>query len=338
MSELPLRLATDVTVRAKKISDTQQVFSVFDVMSLVYPTMSGSWKNMKWKTLTEKSEFKDELEFTEEYLKYQDEDVTSNNTKKRRLRKTPAMTIQGLQRLLVILGGKHAGEFRTIVLGVFTRYMSGDRTMIEEIQANAVSDAPIHQAYRQALAQEPVLDAAGTKRQLELDMEERIVALDERKLALEQGKLALEQGKSRMPADLQEKNMQNVQMFAGLMTALNPDWKKDTRLCLQLEDSMKNAYFTPGQARITNGEAQAPLTRSISIGQLAQEMGLRLKHGESIAIGKISKKNYTEQYGESPSLHRQWVNGQEIPVCSYTERDRSLVENAIREYLSKHPR
>ena len=94
MSELRLRFATDATVRAKKTSDSQ-VFSVFDVMNLVYPTMSNSWKNKKWKTLTEKSEYKDELEFTEEYLKYQDEDVTSNNTKKRRLRKTPVMTRGG---------------------------------------------------------------------------------------------------------------------------------------------------------------------------------------------------------------------------------------------------
>ncbi len=62
------------------------------------------------------------------------------------------MTLQGLQRLLVILGGKVAAEFRVIVLGVFTRYMAGDRSMLEEIRANAASDAPIHQAYRQALA------------------------------------------------------------------------------------------------------------------------------------------------------------------------------------------
>jgi hypothetical protein len=77
------------------------------------------------------------------------------------------MTLQGLQHLLVILGGKVAAEFRQIVWGVFTRYMAGDRSMLEEIRANAVSDAPIHQAYRQALAQEPVVDTAGTKRQLE---------------------------------------------------------------------------------------------------------------------------------------------------------------------------
>jgi hypothetical protein len=337
MSELRLRLATDVTVRAKKTSDSQ-VFSVFDVMNLVYPTMSDSWKNKKWKTLTENSEYKDELEFTEEYLKYQDEDVTSNNTKKRRFRKTPVMTIQGLQRLLVILGGKHAGEFRTIVLGVFTRYMAGDRSMIEEIQANAVSDAPTHQAYRQALAQEPVVDTAGTKRQLELEMEERLVALDERKLALEQGKLALEQGKSRMGVDLQEKSMQNVQMFAGLMTSLNPDWTSDARLRLQLEDSMKNAFFTPTQPLIMNGEAQVSLTRSIDVSTVAQDLGMNLKHGEKLAIGKLWKKRYLETYGEAPPLHDQFVGGVVCKVCSYTERDRAMGESVIREYFSTHPR
>ena len=325
MSELRLRLATDATVRAKKISDSQ-VFSVFDVMNLVYPTMSDSWKNKKWKTLTENSEFKDELEFTEEYLKYQDEDVTSNNTKKRRFRKTPVMTIQGLQRLLLILGGKHAAEFRTIVLGVFTRYMAGDRTMLEEIHSNAVSDAPIHQAYRQALAQEPVVDTAGAKRQL--DREDMLFELE-----IQERKLALEERKSRMGVELQEKNLQVVQTFSGLMTSLNPDWKSDARLRLQIEDSMKTAMFGGQQTLITNGEPIA--TRSISVSQVAQELGLRLNHSDSIAIGKAIAAQYREQHGEPPSKHRQWVDGAEREVNSYTERDRHLVERVIVAHTRK---
>ena len=292
MSELQLRLA-DVTVRAKITSDAQHVVSVYDVMELACPDQCESWRRQKWKDLiAEKSEFRKELVFTKEYLKYHDHDVTSNNTKKRRFRKTPVMTLQALQRLLVILGGKVSSDFRTIVLGVFTRYMAGDRTMLEEIQANAVSDAPIHQAYRQALVQEPVVDAAGAKRQLELEIEER-------KLALEERKLALEERKSRMPTDLQEKNMQNVQMFAGLLTSLNPDWKKDARLRLQLEDSMKNAYFTPGQPLITNGEAQVSLTRSIDVSTVAQDLGMRLKDGDKLAIGKLWKQKYDRPMGES---------------------------------------
>ena len=35
------------------------------------------------------------------------------------------MTLKGLQRLFVILGGKVAADFRVILEGTFTRYMAG---------------------------------------------------------------------------------------------------------------------------------------------------------------------------------------------------------------------
>ena len=196
MSELQLRLAGDVTVRAKFTSDAQHVASVPDVMRLACPTKSESWRQKKWKELIEKSEYKDELKHTMEYLKYQDEDVTSNDTKKRRRVKTPVMTLQGLQRLLVILGGNVSSEFRTIVLGVFTRYMAGDRTMLEEIKANAVSTAPIHQAYRQALAKDPVTNTphhvlTRDEALFNLELHERHMALHERHMALHERSWAL---------------------------------------------------------------------------------------------------------------------------------------------------
>jgi hypothetical protein len=157
------------------------------------------------------------------------------------------MTLRGLQRLMMILGGRVASEFRQIVEGVFTRYMGGDKSMLEEIQANAASDAPIHQAYHQALAQEPVVNAAGTKRQLEREDALFELEIQERNLAIHERKLALEERKSRMGVELQEKKLQVVQTFSGLLTVLNPDWKKDARLCLQIEDSMKTAMFSPHQ-------------------------------------------------------------------------------------------
>jgi hypothetical protein len=232
---------------------------------------------------------------------------------------------------MMILGGNVAASFRHIVEGVFTRYNAGDLSMLEEIQSNAVSTAPIHQAYRQALAQEPVVDAAGTKRQL--DREDVLFELE-----IQERKQALEERKSRMPTELQQKNMQNVQTFAGLMTSLNPDWTSDARLRLQLEDSMKNAFFTPRQPLITNGEAPVPLTRSIDVSTVAQDLGMNLKHGERLAIGKMWKKKYFETYHEAPSRHDQFVGGVVCKVCSYTERDRPMGEGVIREYVSKHPR
>ena len=324
MSELVLRLAADATVRGTITSDGEQVFSVYDFINLVCQK-NGTYAHNAWARLKDAdSNLKEGDGFKMEILHYH---ADSDRTVKTRRRVTPVMTLRQLQRLLLSLDNKVADEFRLIVEGVFTRYMCGDLTMIQEIRANAVSEAPIHQAYRQALAQEPVLDAAGTKRQL--DREQALFELE-----IQERRLALEERKSRMPAELQEKNMQNVQMFAGLMTSLNPEWKSDARLRLQLEDSMKNAYFTPGQARITNGEAQVPLTRSIDVSTVAQDLGMRVKDGDRLAIGKLWKKMYFATYGEAPPLHDQFVNGAVRRVCSYTERDRPMGESVIRDYFS----
>jgi hypothetical protein len=50
-----------------------------------------------------------------------------NGAMKMTSRRTSMMTLRALHRLVLILGGKVAAEFRQIVLGVFTRYMAGDR-------------------------------------------------------------------------------------------------------------------------------------------------------------------------------------------------------------------
>ncbi len=82
-------------------------------------------------------------------------------------RPTPTMTLSGLQRLLMLLGGKVAAEFRRIVEETFRRVMGGDRSLIQVIEANAASNAPMQQAYRASLAAEPpssIVDDACLKR------------------------------------------------------------------------------------------------------------------------------------------------------------------------------
>jgi hypothetical protein len=324
MSDLVLRLAADATVRGATTTEGIQVFSVYDSIAL-FCGKSESYARTTWtRLISEKSTYKSELEG----LVYTATFCSSINN---RPFDTPCMTLRGLQRLVMILGGKVAADFRQIVEGVFTRYNAGDLSMIQEIQEHAVSDAPIHQAYRQALAQEPVVDSVGAKRQL--DREQALLELE-----IQERKQALEEKKARMPVELQQKSMQNVQMFAGLMTSLNPDWTSDARLRLQLEDSMKNAFFTPTQPLLTNGEAQVSLTRSIDVSTVAQDLGVRLKDGDRLAIGKLWKKRYFATYGEVPPLHDQFVNGAVRKVCSYTERDRPMGESVIREYVCNKPR
>ena len=141
MSELVLRLTTDATVRGATTYDAKQVFSVYDSIALICGRSEAYARTLWSRLISEKSTYKAELEG----LVYS---VTLRNAANNKPYDTPAMTLRGLQRLVMILGGKVAADFRVIVEGVFTRYMAGDTSMIEEIRSNAASDAPIHQAYR----------------------------------------------------------------------------------------------------------------------------------------------------------------------------------------------
>ena len=99
-----------------------------------------------------------------------------------------------------------------------------------------------------------------------------------------------------------------MQTFSGVMTSLNPEWKSDSHLRLQVEDSMKTSLFGSQQTHITNDESPAT-THSISVGQLEKELGVRLKTADSIVIGRVVSAQYHEKHGEPPSKHRQWVDG-----------------------------
>jgi hypothetical protein len=113
-----------------------------------------------------------------------------------------------------------------------------------------------------------VLDAAGTKRQLE--REEVLFELE-----MQERKLAIHRQTSLMGAEVQERNLRVVHDFVGLMTTVDPDWKKDVRFRIQVVDSIKTVLLCPHQPLITNSETQVSLTRSVSISQLAQELGMR---------------------------------------------------------------
>jgi hypothetical protein len=152
--------------------------------------------------ISKDSKFKNEIEFKMHFFEYQ-----FGTQEKMRTRQTPVMTLRGLQRLLMILDNKVAADFRQIVEGTFTRYMAGDTTMIEEIRANAASSAPLHQTYRQALAQEPVTNTTDTKPIL--DREEAIfnMELHERQMALQERSFELHERSARLPLELYERSL-----------------------------------------------------------------------------------------------------------------------------------
>jgi hypothetical protein len=66
--------------------------------------------------------------------------------------RTKLVTFQDAIELIMILPGKIAKEFRLKFVDVIKRYLAGDHSLIQEIQDNAMSDAPIQQMAREACA------------------------------------------------------------------------------------------------------------------------------------------------------------------------------------------
>ena len=139
------------------------------------------------------------------------------------------MTLRGLQRLLCILGGKVAAEYRALLEGTFTRVMAGDRSLIEIIQANAASDAPVHQAFRQALAQEPVVPGRNEDASLQQLHKQTQESVEDTSLK-----------RKREEIELQKMEISSVKEVIGLMDLLNPEWKTDANLCCPIQHRLVN--------------------------------------------------------------------------------------------------
>ena len=78
--------------------------------------------------------------------------------------KTPGADIKILQLIFTVLEGKVAEKYRSILNDLFLRYLAGDLSMIEELEANAASTALPNVCARQALAagaaSAPIADGA----------------------------------------------------------------------------------------------------------------------------------------------------------------------------------
>lgn len=74
--------------------------------------------------------------------------------------------------------------------------------------------------------------------------------------------------------------------------------------------------------------------RPISISMVASDMGVRLRNGVDIQAGRIASLLYKQRHGTGPPKHKQESKGgRVIRVNTYTEADRDLLEQAIRQVV-----
>ena len=148
VTQLAIRLTSGDKdpIRGMKAPDGRTVFSVYDAMWNTGAYATRDAVTSAWTTLL-KTDFGESVRAS----------VTVCKFSGARQRETPCMDLRGLQRLIILLGGKIGAEYRALAETTLTRLVAGDESMISEIEDNAASDAPIHVLAREALAHEPLL-------------------------------------------------------------------------------------------------------------------------------------------------------------------------------------
>lgn len=150
----------------------------------------------------------------------------------------------------------------------------------------------------------------------------------EMKTAEEKHASDLKTAEEKHASDMRERTLHRVETGKQVLESVMPDWKADKRLKLQIEDWAKNSIFAPpGGAAADAGPGRLA---SITLSQVAQEMGHRPTGGQLSAIGKLVKMAYTNEHGGPPPMHEQFVGGAVRKVCSYTEDFRGVMEDKIR--------
>jgi hypothetical protein len=229
--------------------------------------------------------------------------------------KTKLVSLRNAMQLVMVLPGKMAKETRAQFAGVIERYIAGDMSLHEEIEANAGSSNGMARLARKSLKEnmthgEESSEQVGFKRKREqleyLKTEEEIRCMAQTRILAACAELERYRDPSRNNLD------------------------ERTRLMMQdsLQNSILNTCFSVSLTT-TKSNPNTP----ISIASVAKELGYKPTTTDAKRIGLDLRKRYIDKHGSPPTKHDQLCDGRVTQVNSYTEQDRSLVEEALHAYF-----
>jgi hypothetical protein len=106
----------------------------------------------------------------------------------------------------------------------------------------------------------------------------------------------------------------------------------DERTRLMMQDSLQNSILNTCFSVSLTTTKSTP-NKPISIASVAKELGYKPTTTDAKRIGLDLRKRYIEKHGSPPTKHDQLCDGRVTQVNSYTEQDRSLVEEALHAYF-----
>ena len=240
-------------------------------------------------------------------------------------RAQPVITLEGALKLIMWLPGGMAKDYRSRACGILTRFLGGDSTLVEEIEANAASDAPIHVLAREALALTPQqeLEARELKR---LELRERIARVE------------------TLEAEVRHKRVetQRMQKEEALSLEREEHLIKDVRLRVLLRANLMNRLQDASCKRklLTDGEGARYDDEQGEIPKTVQRVLQDLGHGglstaADREIGKLTMQLYRERYGQDAAPDKQEIvmkEGLSCLVNAFYARDHDLIEEALALY------
>jgi hypothetical protein len=245
----------------------------------------------------------------------------------------PVITFKGALKLIMWIGGEKAKDMRSAMVSILSRYYAGDGSLMDEIEANAQSSAPIPQMARASLAAEaPVQDefALTHKRKLqELDISRQELAITRQQIENARAKEEIEILKRDSMREHIVKCTESYRELCG------EDEVMDERACLILKDNFLNMVMVQGpagQGLIANGDQDH---KPISVSLIANEKKIKIPPNDHISIGAELKKRYAEKHGRPPGKHDQLCDGKMLKVNSYCNSDRPLFDEVFAWYAAK---
>jgi len=310
-----LAVGDDNAVRGMRDQDGKQRFSVYDCLTILFlynmkdgkeqdQKKAASHARMFFSSLVaDDSEYRGEILSSVVYMKFPGQGQ----------RETPTMTLAGLQKLVLHIGGKFGAKYRELLSDTFRRAMAGDESLIQDVQANAASNAPMQQLYRESLAEEPAVDLP-----LGGVTETSVINL-EHKRKLEELEM------KKLEVDIERQEIENHANMVREYKSLCPNGELDEAARKRFMSSISSLANKRAFRCLTVGER---LNVRITVEQVASELGLLLDSSQLISAKIWASKAYEAKYGEKPVKHAH--------VCTYTAKDRDLIEKAVKSVVY-HP-
>ena len=317
---LQLLVGDNNTVRGIRDAEGKQRFSVYDCLTILFlynikdgkeqdeNKAANNARKFFSALVADDSEYRGEILANVVYMKFPGQGQ----------RETPTMTLAGLQKLVLHIGGKFGTKYRELLNDTFRRVMAGDDSIIKEVQANAVSNSPMHQLYRESLSEEPAvgLPMEGEVAVINVDHKRKLEELEVKRLQVE-----IERQEIENHAKMVETHSNLVKEYKILC----PNGELDEAARKKF---MGNIYTLANKRAILTLTPSERLNVRITVDQIASELGIALDANQLISAKIWASKAYEAKYGEKPVKHAH--------VCTYTAKDRDLIEKAVKSVVY-HP-